>query len=59
MKRKQQTTDNGPGRDQEIDFNDWAINKFYIKSGPRKDYRFRNVKVPYLNGLVLIALLKL
>jgi len=53
MKRKQQTTQRGPGGDQEIDFNDWSINKLYIQSGPRKDYRFRNVKVPYLKGLRL------
>jgi len=44
---------------QEIDFADEAIEKLYIKSGARKDYRFRNVKAPYLNGLVLIVLLKL
>ena len=53
MKRKQQTTQRGPGGDQEIDFNDWSINKLYIQSGPRKDYTFRNVKVPYLTGLRL------
>ena len=37
----------------EIDFNDKAIDKLYIKSGSRKDFKFRNVKVPYLTGLVL------
>ena len=42
MKRKQQTTQRGPGGDQEIDFNDWSINKLYIQSGPRKDYTFTN-----------------
>ena len=25
---------------REIDFNDKAINKLYIKSGPRKDFKF-------------------
>jgi len=30
---------------REIDFNDKAINKLYIKSGPRKDFKFRNIKV--------------
>ena len=53
MKRKQQTAHNGPGMAQEIDFNDWSIDRLYIQSGPRKDYRFRNVKVPYLKGLRL------
>ena len=37
--------------EKEIDFNDKAIDKLYIKSGVRKDYRFKNLKVPYLNGL--------
>ena len=30
---------------REIDFTDKAINKLYIKSGPRKDFKFRNIKV--------------
>jgi|TARA_Y100000294_G_scaffold122593_1_gene113996 hypothetical protein len=30
---------------REIDFNDKAIDKIYIKSGPRKDFKFRNIKV--------------
>ena len=38
MKRKQQTTHNGPGIDQEIDFNDWAIDRLYIEDGSRKDF---------------------
>ena len=37
----------------EIDFNDKAIDKLYIKSGPRKDFKFRNIKVSYLKGLRL------
>ena len=45
MKRKQQTTHNGPGMAHEIDFNDWSIDRLYIQSGPRKDYTFRNAKV--------------
>ena len=36
-----------------IDFNDRAINKLSIKEGNRKDYKFRNIKVPYLKGLRL------
>ena len=45
MKRKQQTAHNGPGMAQEIDFNDWAIDRLYIKSGPRKDYTFKKLKL--------------
>ena len=38
---------------REIDFSDKAIHKLYIKSGPRKDFKFRNIKVSYLKGLHL------
>jgi len=37
----------------EIDFNDNAINKLRIKEGKRKDFKFKNIKVSYLNGLRL------
>ena len=37
----------------EIDFNDNTINKLYIKSGPRKDFTFKNIKVSFLTGLHL------
>mgnify|MGYP006950236444 FL=1 len=37
----------------EIAFNDKAIDDLYIESGPRKDFKFRNTKVSYLNGLRL------
>ena len=53
MKENQNNLENDTGMAQEIDFNDWAIDRLYIKSEPRKDYRFRNVKVPYLKGLNL------
>ncbi len=36
-----------------IDFKDKAIDKLYIKSGDRITIKFNNVRVPYLNGLVL------
>ena len=36
-----------------IDFNDKAIDKLFIKSGNRITVKFKNVKVPYLTGLVL------
>ena len=38
---------------REIDFSDKAIDKLYTKSGPRKDFKFRNIKVSYLTGLRL------
>jgi hypothetical protein len=37
----------------EIEFNDRAIDKLYIQSGPRKDFTFKNIKVSYLTGLHL------
>ena len=37
----------------EIDFNDNTINKLYIKSGSRKDFTFKNIKVSFLTGLHL------
>ena len=37
----------------EIDFSDYAINKLRIKEGKRKDFKFKNIKVSYLNGLRL------
>ena len=36
-----------------IDFKDKAIDKLFIKSGIRITVKFKNVKVPYLTGLVL------
>ena len=36
-----------------INFNDKAIDKLFIKSGNRITVKFKNVKVPFLNGLVL------
>jgi hypothetical protein len=37
----------------EIDFNDKAIDRLYIKYGPRKDLTFKNIKISYLTGLHL------
>ena len=37
----------------EIDFNDYAIHKLRKKEGKRKDFKFKNIKVSYLNGLRL------
>jgi len=36
-----------------INFNDKAIHKLFIKSGNRITVKFKNVKVSYLNGLIL------
>ncbi len=37
----------------EIDFNDYAIHKLRKKEGKRKDFKFKNTQVAYLNGLRL------
>ena len=36
-----------------IDFKDNAIDKLFIKSGNRITVKFKNIRVPYLTGLVL------
>ena len=36
-----------------INFHDKPIDKLFIKSGNRITVKFKNVKVPYLNGLIL------
>ena len=36
-----------------INLNDKAIDKLFIKSGNRITVKFKNVKVPYLNGMIL------
>ena len=36
-----------------IDFNDKAIDKLFIKTGNRITVKFKNVKVPYLTGLII------
>ncbi len=38
---------------REIDFEDKAIDELHIKSGPRIDFKFRNVKVSFLKSLRL------
>ena len=57
MKVDSKVITNGPGVAQEkvlwIDFRDNAIDKLFIKSGNRITVKFKNVKVPYLTGLVL------
>ena len=38
---------------QELSFQDKAIHKLRIKKGSRKDFKFKDIKVSYLNGLIL------
>ena len=57
MKADNKIVQSGPRVAQEsilwIGFNDKAIDKLFIKSGNRVTVKFKNVKVPYLNGLIL------
>ena len=57
MKVDNKIVKSGPRVAQEnviwINFHDKAINKLFIKSGNRITVKFKNVKVPYLNGLIL------
>ena len=38
---------------KEIDFNDYAINKLRIKEGNRINFKFKDIKTSFLNGLIL------
>ena len=57
MKVDNKVKENGPAMAQEkvvfVDFKDKAIDKLFIKSGNRIAVKFKNVKVPFLTGLVL------
>ena len=53
MKVDNKTNQSCPGVDQEINFNDKAINKLSIKEGNRKDFKFNDIKVSYLKSLRL------
>ena len=57
MKVDKKSNESGPRVAQEkviyCDFKDKAIDKLFIKSGNRITVKFKNVKVPYLTGLVL------
>ena len=57
MKVDNKSNESGPRVAQRkvlwIDFNDKAIDKLFIKTGSRITVKFKNVKVPYLNGLIL------
>ena len=57
MKVDNKIVKSGPPVAQEnviwINFHDKAVDKLFIKSGNRITVKFKNVKVPYLNGLIL------
>jgi len=57
MERNRKTKASGLPVAQEnviwINFNDKAIDKLFIKNRNRITVKFKNIKVPYLNGLVL------
>ena len=38
---------------EKVDFNDKAIDKLFIKTGNRITIKFKNIRVPYLTGLIL------
>ena len=38
---------------EKVDFNDKAIDKLFIKTGNRITIKYKNIRVPYLTGLVL------
>ena len=38
---------------QEINLNDKAINKLSIKEGNRINFKFKDIKTSFLNGLIL------
>ena len=42
-----------PGVAQDLLFQDKAIHKLRIKKGGRKDFKFKDIKVSYLTGMVL------
>ena len=57
MKVDNKSNESDPGVTQKnviwINFNDKAIDKLFIESGNRITIKFKNVKVPYLTGLIL------
>ena len=53
MKVDNKTHQSCPGVDQEINFNDKAINKLSIKEGNRINFKFKDIKTYFLNGLIL------
>ena len=53
MKVVIKSNESDPGVTQELLFQDKAIHKLSIKRGSRKDFKFKDINVSYLTGLVL------
>ena len=53
MKVVIKSNERNPGETQDLLFQDKAIHKLRIKKGSRKDFKFKDIKVSYLTGLVL------
>ena len=53
MKVDKKNVQSDPGVTQDLLFQDKAIHKLRIKIGGRKDFKFKDIKVSYLTGLVL------
>jgi len=53
MKVDSKIVQSDPGVTQELLFQDKAIHKLRIKKGSRKDFKFKDINVSYLTGLVL------
>ena len=53
MKVVIKSNESAPRVTQELLFQDKAIHKLRIKKGSRKDFKFKDIKVSYLTGLVL------
>ena len=53
MKVDNKNSQSWPGVDQGINFNDKAINKLSIKEDNRINFKFKDIKTSFLNGLIL------
>ena len=53
MKVDKKSNESVPRVAQQLLFQDKAIHKLSIKKGSRKDFKFKDIKVSYLTGLVL------
>ena len=53
MKADNKIVQSDPGVTQDLLFQDKAIHKLRIKKGSRKDFKFKDINVSYLTGLVL------
>ena len=53
MKVVIKSNESDPGVTQDLLFQDKAIHKLRIEKGSREDFKFKDIKVSYLTGLVL------